>query len=117
MLPEGARIRRGADYAAVMKNGRRARRGAVVVHLAVRKTGGPAPGVRAGFIVSKAVGPAVTRNKVKRRLRHLAAPRLADWPAGADVVVRALPAAAARSFTDLSRDMDEALAVLTRSRR
>lgn len=115
MLPAGTRIRHGADFAAVMKNGRRARRGAVVVHLATRNED-PVRGARAGFIVSKAVGPAVTRNKVKRRLRHLAAPRLAALPNGTDVVVRALPAAALSTFSDLARDVDAAVAVLTRSR-
>jgi len=36
----------------------------------------------------------VTRNRVKRRLRHLVAARLADQTKGVDVVVRALPEAA-----------------------
>ncbi len=45
-----------------------------------------------GFVVSKKVGNAVTRSRVKRRLRHLAVPL--DAPFVTDVVVRALPAAA-----------------------
>ena len=36
----------------------------------------------------------MTRNRVKRRLRHLVAARLVDQTHGVDVVVRALPAAA-----------------------
>lgn len=42
-----------------------------------------------GFVVSKAIGNAVARNRVKRRLRHL----VIDLPSpfAADVVVRALP--------------------------
>jgi len=55
----------------------------------------PAPdGPRIGFVVSGALGNAVTRNRVKRRLRHLAMAHVADTPAGIDVVVRALPRAA-----------------------
>lgn len=45
-----------------------------------------------GFVVSKKVGNAVVRNRVKRRLRHLAAAM--STPFAADVVVRALPPAA-----------------------
>lgn len=47
-----------------------------------------------GFVVSKAVGNAVTRNRVKRRLRHLTAPLLAGFPQDVHIVVRALPPAA-----------------------
>lgn len=64
---------------------------------------------RLGLIVSKAVGSAVTRNRVKRRLRHLIRPRMAVFPAGTGVVVRALAAAAGASSAELSRDLDSAL--------
>ena len=42
-----------------------------------------------GFVVSKKVGNAVERNRVKRRLRHLSGQF--DLSARRDVVVRALP--------------------------
>ena len=60
-------------------------------------------------MVSRAVGNAVTRNAVKRRLRHLLGERLAGLPAGAELVVRALPAAAEASSVDLGADLDRAL--------
>lgn len=68
----------------------RAGRPTVVVHVLATDVG-PA---RVGFVVSKAVGGAVVRNRVKRRLRHLAADRLSALAEGSLVVVRALPAAA-----------------------
>jgi ribonuclease P protein component len=64
----------------------------------------------AGFAVSKAVGGAVVRNRVKRRLRAIVAADLASLPAGARVVVLALPAAATASFSELSSDVASALA-------
>ena len=51
-------------------------------------------GPRIGFVVSGAVGNAVTRNRVKRRMRHLAAAHVPGTPGGIDIVVRALPRAA-----------------------
>jgi ribonuclease P protein component len=50
--------------------------------------------VRVGFVVGKSVGNAVTRNRVRRRLRHLAAAELPGTPQQVGVVVRALPRAA-----------------------
>ncbi len=50
--------------------------------------------------MSKAVGNAVTRNRVKRRLRHLAAGVLTTSPIPLDLVVRALPEAATGPLAD-----------------
>lgn len=71
--------------------------------------GGAGAPARAGFVVSKAVGNAVYRNRVRRRLRHLVAARLEVLPAGSTLVVRALPAAAGWSSTALGRDLDACL--------
>lgn len=90
MLPAEARLRRPADFRAVVRGGVRVGRDTLVVH-AVRTQSPPS---RAGFVVSKAVGNAVTRNRVKRRLRHLTADALAATTQPVDVIVRALPTAA-----------------------
>jgi ribonuclease P protein component len=71
-----------------------------------------AVGPRVGFVVSKAVGPAVTRNLVKRRLRHLARERTGVLPAHGMLVVRALPRAAAASFDELEHELDRCLGKL-----
>ncbi|PZG02264.1 ribonuclease P protein component [Micromonospora deserti] len=127
MLAAAQRLRRSTDFAAAVRGGRRAGRGAVVVHLSppapleataatspepARSTGAEqtsAP-TRAGFVVSKAVGPAVVRNRVRRRLRHLVRERLTGLPAGSTLVVRALPAAADASYSRLGADLDAAIA-------
>jgi ribonuclease P protein component len=83
-------MRRSEDFRRTIRQGVRVGRPTLVVHA----DASGADGVRVGFVVSKAVGGAVVRNQVKRRLRHLAADRLADTPAGIDVVVRALPPSA-----------------------
>jgi ribonuclease P protein component len=87
----------------------------VVVHLATgnvdKATSSPGGGspARVGFVVSKAVGTAVTRNLVKRRLRHLMRERVALLEDGSLLVVRALPAAAAASYRDLGAELDRCL--------
>lgn len=62
------------------------------------------PPPRVGFIVTKTVGIAVQRNRVKRRLRALAHSELAQLPGGR-VVIRALPASTDASFTALRVDV------------
>lgn len=120
MLPGENRLRRSEDFAWAIRRGRRAWRRHLVVHLsrgrpAVR---GPAdtnprgagqPPVRVGFVVSKAVGNAVVRHRVQRRLRHLMRDRLSLLPTGSLVVVRALPGAGDVPFGQLAQELDAAL--------
>jgi len=85
----------------------------MVVHLLVSSTERAQPRLpvtpRVGFVVSKAVGPAVTRNLVKRRLRHLARERVTSLPADGMLVVRALPPAALASYDELADELDRCL--------
>lgn len=95
-------MRSSDDFRRTVRSGARAARPTLVVHVR------PADGVtRVGFVVSKAVGNAVERNRVKRRLRHLVKDLLVRTPAGFDVVVRALPPAAHES-TGLADDLNAA---------
>ncbi|HSK34899.1 MAG TPA: ribonuclease P protein component, partial [Propionicimonas sp.] len=95
MLSPSNRLTSPVHFREVVRRGRRCGGPLMVVHLLVPPTerahlGLPA-GPRVGFVVSKAVGPAVTRNLVKRRLRHLARERTSVLPAEGMLVVRALP--------------------------
>jgi ribonuclease P protein component len=70
-----------------------------------------------GFVVGKTVGNAVTRNRVRRRLRHLAATEVRRTAEPVSVVVRALPRAATAPDelpTDFTSAWPQALARLTR---
>jgi ribonuclease P protein component len=112
VLPAPSRLRRRPDFAAAVRHGRRVGRARLVVHFQISDDANELP--RAGFVVSRAVGDAVTRNRVKRRLRHVVRDRLSELPRGARVVVRALPPAAGASSAELARDLDSALARATR---
>lgn len=108
MLPRTARLHEPADFRRVTRSGVRAGRPTVVVHAAT----GAGEESRVGFVVSKAVGGAVVRNRVRRRLRHLCATELQSTIGARDVVVRALPAAAAtpdRVITDLTSAWAQAM--------
>ena len=116
MLPAGARLRRSADFTATLRASRATRSdGMLVLHAALSPTtsAGTAPDAvrpaRVGFVVPRAVGPAVTRNLVRRRLRHLLRERLDRLPAGSRFVVRVLPPAAAAPYPALAAALDRAL--------
>jgi len=108
VLAADQRIRRSDDFATVMRRGRRAARDGLVIHLHA-PVDPVARRPRAGFVVPRAVGPAVTRNTVRRRLRHLLRAELDRLNPGTDVVVRVLPEAASRTFDELGRHLREAL--------
>jgi ribonuclease P protein component len=62
---------------------------------------------RLGVTVSRKVGCAPVRNRVKRRLRALFRALADRWPAGLDTVVIARPEAARASYHELARDLDQ----------
>jgi ribonuclease P protein component len=94
-------MRAGTDFELAVRRGRRAGSPRVVVHFARSASGG----ARVGFVVSRAVGGSVVRHRVARRLRAGIRPLLPALPADALVVVRAQPAAADASFTELTADL------------
>ena len=106
MLPAPNRLRTRSDFTSAVRSsgGFRAGSRLLVVHATSTDARAGQP-PRVGFVVPRAVGGAVVRNRTKRRLRALLAARLDNLPAGLDVVVRANPAAGAAT----SRELEEAL--------
>lgn len=98
MLPRVHRISDGSELRRVTRRGART----VTPFFIASVVESPGSPVRFGFVVSKQVGGAVTRNRVKRRLRDIAAQSLRAKSVGYEVVVRALPAAAGASYGELS---------------
>lgn len=107
MLSTTHRVRTATDFSHTVRSGTRSGCRNLVLYAVGTGAGAPS---RFGFIVSKNVGNAVTRNLVKRRLREAAASALVQRPVGLDVVVRALPPAASASWPELSSDFERCLA-------
>ncbi|MFD4352875.1 ribonuclease P protein component [Nocardia sp. NPDC058518] len=113
MLPEPYRLHHRAEFSRTVRRGQRIGRRDLVVHAltlgyddvadgdSLVRVGGP----RFGLIVSKAVGNAVVRHRVARRLRHMCAQVVDELPVGTDVVIRALPGAATADSAELLRQL------------
>jgi len=118
VLAARSRLRSSADFTSVVRGPGGSRSGGrlIVVHANPTDNDTRAGGPRVGFVVSKGVGGAVVRNRTKRVLRHLMAPRLPGIPDGCDLVVRANPAAATASTPELATELDRLLAKVLRRR-
>ncbi len=122
MLPARHRLRAAVDFSATVRGAGGARSGGRLLVLHARDRASTtseadpwaAQPPRVGFVVSKAVGGAVTRNRTKRVLRHLVAARLTGIPGGVDLVVRANPASAAATTPQLAAELDRTLAAVLR---
>src|ERR1039457_4730387 len=104
MLPAAARMRHRAEFSEAVRGGGRSGRALLTGHLLVRP--GRDEPARVGFVVSRAVGPAVGRNRVRVYLGSL--------PGGSLLVVRANPRAATARQADLAADLDLVLGTLLR---
>ena len=110
------RVTRGEDYRRIVRTGNRVG-GAYCITYAVSRA---LPGqleaqkndrlpARFGYIISKAVGNAVTRNLVRRRMKSIAQAMIHEGASGVDIVFRALPAAATATYSELEQSMRKAV--------
>ncbi len=135
-FPRSARLLRHADFERVYKQGRRHFSASMTVFYCERQraadissgeqnpgatgtkrgAGTPAreaaPGLRVGFTVSRALGGAVDRNRMKRRLRE--AVRLSHPPTAiaADVVINPKKSLLTADFTAILNEVTRAFAVI-----
>jgi ribonuclease P protein component len=113
VLPAASRMRRKRDFSLAVRRGSRSGRGLLTGHLLVPPGDQDIP-PRAGFVVSRAVGIAVVRNRVRRRLRPLVREYLSSLPGGSLLVVRAHPSAATARQADLAAELGLVMDVLLR---
>ncbi|OJY38149.1 MAG: ribonuclease P protein component [Rhizobiales bacterium 65-9] len=109
------KLTRRADFTAARK-GRRAHAATLTAQIARRMDGSAGEGPRVGLTVTKKIGGAVARNRIKRRLRAAVRAASADAAdAACDHVLIAKREALTAPFKTLARDV--AAALVSRPRR
>jgi ribonuclease P protein component len=119
-MTKSMRLRRRAEYLRVQSTGRKVHGRHFVALVAPSSVPPPAPPSvastgRVGLTVTKRIGNAVTRNRIKRSAREWL--RQHGWvPAGCDVVFIAKETAAAHAGAELGADLGRLTAKLTMPR-
>jgi ribonuclease P protein component len=113
-FPRSVRLLRHADFERVYKQGRRHFASHLTAFYLPRTEGTEGVSLRVGFTVSKALGGAVVRNRMKRRLRE--AVRLHGMiPVGMDVVINPKKSLLTADFVDVQREIRRAFEVIGKS--
>lgn len=108
-FPKRLRLRKRAEFLRVQQRSRRF--SGQWLHFLYMPPASPEPLTgRVGFTVSKKVGKAPVRNRVRRRLRELFRLNRGRWPLHLDVVVVAQPRAHKAEWKDLCDDVERWLA-------
>ena len=107
------RLSRSRDFDAVYRQGRSVSTRFLVLHWFARKDEAIAEGARLGLAVPKAVGTAVVRNRMKRKLREIFRAYSAELPQDNDYVLVVRPglaeAAESRGHDWLTERVEEIL--------
>ncbi len=111
-LPPQRRVLRSSDFPRIERQGMRAAGPLLVLLARVRRDGRPG---RVGFTVSKKVGNAVVRNRVRRRLRDIVR-RRKQWLDARDVIVIVKPEAATATSAMLVAQLTSLVERLGRER-
>jgi ribonuclease P protein component len=97
-----SRLLRSGDFDRTLRTGRRAASEYLAVFVSDNEVGRP----RVGFAVSRKLGNAVVRNRIRRRLRELVRPLLTRAKGGRDVVIVARARAVDAEFARLRQEIE-----------
>jgi ribonuclease P protein component len=111
-FPRTARLLRHADFERVYKQGRRHFAAHITVFYLRRIAGGE---LRVGFTVGKAIGNAVERNRIRRRLRESVRLHRSELVAPVDIVIHPKRSALKAHFSDLENEISRAFEVVGKS--
>jgi len=100
-FPREARLVRKAEFDAVYRAGKRRSSS----HFTVFFRANEQPQSRFGFSIKKALGGAVVRNRIRRRLREMVRCHRLEIPAGWDIVIHPKSTVARAEFATLTADL------------
>lgn len=100
-FPREARLVRRGEFDAVYRAGRRRSSSHFTVFLRANEL----PESRFGVSIKKALGGAVVRNRIRRRLREVIRCRRSDIPAGWDIVIHPKSAVDKAPFAELAEEL------------
>lgn len=107
---KSARLLKHADFDRVYKTGRRHFGAHFTAFFLPRTEGGP----RVGFTVGRALGGAVERNRIRRRLREAVRLHLGELSVSADVVLNPRKSVLKADFAELRREIAGAFRAITK---
>lgn len=96
------RLLKSSDFERTLRTGRRASSAYLALFVSDNDLGRP----RVGLAVSRKLGNAVVRNRIKRRLREAVRPLVTTAQVGRDVVIVARTRAVDAEFARLRRELE-----------
>lgn len=112
-FPKSSRLLRHADFQAVYHGGRRHFSGNITAFYRQRED---AAGPRVGFTVGKPLGPAVERNRIRRRLRAAIQLHLAEFRLPVDVILHPRKSVLTMDFARLGAEVQKILTAIQKGR-
>jgi ribonuclease P protein component len=108
-FPRDVRLLRHADFERVYKQGRRHFAPHLTAFYRRREEGGT---LRIGFTVSKLLGGAVRRNRMRRRLREAVRLHWPEFQAPVDIVINPKKSLLTAEFPDLGKEIVQVFEVV-----
>jgi len=113
-FPKAVKLLKHSDFQHVYKNGKRHFSGLLTAFYLPRALPEP-PGPRIGLTVGRALGGAVERNRIKRRMREAVRFHLLELSASVDVVFNPKKAVLEAEFSAIEQEVKKAFEVIQKN--
>lgn len=114
LFPRSSKLLKHGDFQRVYKKGRRHFSGLLTAFYldAEEESAGPQKCLRVGVTVGRALGGAVERNRIKRRVREAVRRHLSELPFALDLVLNPKKNVLQAEFSEIEREVARAFQVI-----